>query len=294
MDTQTNRTSSEISSSLKSNRSRSRTAMAFSIVCIIVMIAFIFLGKYLFGILMLIPVIAGVLLMMRSEIKIKNTISGDIVNGIVNEVLDNAIYAAPYRLSDEIIVSSHMVLPQPYDKISGSDFINGEYKGLLLKMSDIDLTRRVSTGDDEETDERVFDGQWLMCDFGKALSGEVHVSQITKSMPDSVKRQRIRMENEQFNEKFVVTADDPEEAFYVLTPHMMEYILSLEKKNKGILYMSFLRDGKFHIAVNSGEDFFELGKKKPDYETLRQIFLDQLRWYTDIIDVLRLEPNLYK
>ncbi len=294
MDTQTNRTSSEISSSLKSNRSRSRTAMAFSIVCIIVMIAFIFLGKYLFGILMLIPVIAGVLLMMRSEIKIKNTISGDIVNGIVNEVLDNAIYAAPYRLSDEIIVSSHMVLPQPYDKISGSDFINGEYKGLLLKMSDIDLTRRVSTGDDEETDERVFDGQWLMCDFGKALSGEVHVSQITKSMPDSVKRQRIRMENEQFNEKFVVTADDPEEAFYVLTPHMMEYILSLEKKNKGIIYMSFLRDGKFHIAVNSGEDFFELGKKKPDYETLRQIFLDQLRWYTDIIDVLRLEPNLYK
>ena len=294
MDTQTNRTSSEISSSLKSNRSRSRTAMAFSIVCIIVMIAFLFLGKYLFGILMLIPVIAGVLLMMRSEIKIKNTISGDIVNGIVNEVLDNAIYAAPYRLSDEIIVSSHMVLPQPYDKISGSDFINGEYKGLLLKMSDIDLTRRVSTGDDEETDERVFDGQWLMCDFGKALSGEVHVSQITKSMPDSVKRQRIRMENEQFNEKFVVTADDPEEAFYVLTPHMMEYILSLEKKNKGIIYMSFLRDGKFHIAVNSGEDFFELGKKKPDYETLRQIFLDQLRWYTDIIDVLRLEPNLYK
>ncbi len=294
MDTQTNRTCSEISSSLKSNRSKSRAAMAFSIVCIIVMIVLLFLGKYLFGVLMLIPVIIGVLLMMRSEIKIKNTISGDIVNGIVNEVLDNAIYAAPYRLSDEIIVSSHMVLPQPYDKISGSDFINGEYKGLLLKMSDIDLTRRVSTGDDEETDERVFDGQWLMCDFGKALSGEVHVSQITKSMPDSVKRQRIRMENEQFNEKFVVTADDPEEAFYVLTPHMMEYILSLEKKNKGIIYMSFLRDGKFHIAVNSGEDFFELGKKKPDYETLRQIFLDQLRWYTDIIDVLRLEPNLYK
>ena len=258
------------------------------------MIVLIFLGKYLFAVLMLIPVIIGVLLMMRSEIKIKNTISGDIVNGIVNEVLDNAIYAASYRLSDEIIVSSHMVLPQPYDKISGSDFINGEYKGLLLKMSDIDLTRRVSTGDDEETDERVFDGQWLMCDFGKALSGEVHVSQITKSMPDSVKRQRIRMENEQFNEKFVVTADDPEEAFYVLTPHMMEYILSLEKKNKGIIYMSFLRDGKFHIAVNSGEDFFELGKKEPDYETLRQIFLDQLRWYTDIIDVLRLEPNLYK
>ncbi len=294
MDTQTNRTSSEISSSLKSNRSRSRAAMAFSIVCIIVMIILMLLGKYLFGVLMLIPVVTGVLLMMRSEIRIKNTVSGDIVNGIVNEVLDNATYAAPYRLSDEIIVSSHMVLPHPYDKITGSDFINGEYKGLLLKMSDIDLTRRVATGDDDETDESVFDGQWLVCVFGKALSGEVHVSQITKSMPDSIKRQRIRMENEQFNEKFVVTADDPEEAFYVLTPHMMEYILRVEKKNKGILYMSFLRDGKFHIAVNSGEDFFELGNKKPDYETLRQIFLDQLRWYTDIIDELRLEPNLYK
>lgn len=27
---------------------------------------------------------------------------------------------------------------------------------------------------------------------------------------------------------------------------------------------------------------------------LRQVFLDQLRWYTGIIDELRLEPDLYR
>ena len=294
MDTQNNKTNAEIASSLKSNSRKSKAAQVFCTACVIVMVLLLILHKYLFAFLMIIPVIIGVLFMMKSEIRIKNTISGDIVNSIVNEVLDNAAYAAPYRLSDEIIRSSNMVFPQPYEKITGSDFINGEYKGLLLKMSDIDLSRTVETSDDDETEQRVFEGQWLVCDFGKELSGEVHVSQVTKSMPDSIKRQRIRMENEQFNEKFIVTANDPEEAFYILTPHMMDYILNLEKKNNGIIYMSFLHDGKFHIAVNSGKDFFELGKNKPDPEILRQVFLDQLHWYTDIIDELRLEPNLYK
>ena len=294
MDTQNGKTNSEIASSLKKYRMRSKPAETFCTACVIVMIILIFLGKFKFVFPMIIPIIIGVLIMVKSEIKIKDMISEDIVSAVVNEVLDNAVYAAPYRLTDEIIVLSHMVLPLPYEKISGSDFIYGEYKGLLLRMSDIYLSRTVEDSDGSETEQTVFKGQWLECDFGKELSGEVHVSQITKGMPDNIKKQRIRMENEQFNDKFIVTANDPEEAFYILTPHMMEYILNLEKKNKGIIYMSFLRDGKFHFAVDSGEDFFELGKNKPDPEILRQVFLDQLRWYTGIIDELRLEPNLYK
>ncbi len=294
MDTENRRSNDEIAAYLKINRTKSKLAELFCVCCGVGMAILMLMGKILFGLLMLIPLLIGVFLMVKSELRIKNTISSEIVDGVVNEVLDNAVYAAPYCLSDEIINSSHMVLPLPYEKISGNDFISGEYKGLQLKMSDIDLTRTVEDSDDNETTETVFEGQWLVCDFGKELSGEVHVSQITKSMPDSQKRKRIRMENERFNEKFIVTASDPEEAFYILTPHMMEYILSLESRNKGIIYMSFLREGIFHFAVNSGEDFFELGKNKTDPETLRQVFLDQLRWYTGVIDELRLEPNLYR
>ena len=102
------------------------------------------------------------------------------------------------------------------------------------------------------------------------------------------------MDNEQFDTRFCVRADNPQEAYYILTPHMMEYISTMADKSGGTVYLSFLRNGKMHVAVQSGRDFFELGKSNADVGGLRQKFLGELRWFTDIIDTLRVEDTLYK
>ena len=73
-----------------------------------------------------------------------------------------------------------------------------------------------------------------------------------------------------------------------------EYILSMAGKSGGDVYLSFLRGGKLHIAVQTGKDFFELGKSAAKVDELRQKFLRELRWFTDIIDELRVEETLYK
>ena len=87
----------------------------------------------------------------------------------------------------------------------------------------------------------------------------------------------------------MVTAEDPQEAYYVLTPHMMDYILSAADRSGGEVYMSFLPGGKMHIAVKSGRDFFELGKTNANVDTLRKKFLGEIRWFTNMVDELRLE-----
>ena len=102
------------------------------------------------------------------------------------------------------------------------------------------------------------------------------------------------MDNEQFDKRFCVRADDPQEAYYLLTPHMMEYITAMADKSGGTVYLSFLRSGKLHVAVQTGRDFFELGKTNTDAETLRRKFLGELRWFTDIVDTLRVEDTIYK
>ena len=75
---------------------------------------------------------------------------------------------------------------------------------------------------------------------------------------------------------------------------MMEYIITMADKSGGTVYLSFLRNGKMHIAVKTGRDFFELGKSNANVEELRQKFLGELRWFTDMIDTLRVEDTLYK
>ena len=107
-------------------------------------------------------------------------------------------------------------------------------------------------------------------------------------------KSNVTMDNEQFSKRFCVRADNPQEAYYILTPHMMEYILTMADKSGGTVYLSFLREGKLHVAVKTGRDFFELGKSNADVEGLRRKFLDELHWFTDMIDTLRVEDTLYK
>ena len=107
-------------------------------------------------------------------------------------------------------------------------------------------------------------------------------------------KSNVTMYNGQFSKRFCVRADDPQEAYYILTPHMMEYITRMADKSGGTVYMSFLRDGKMHVAVKTGHDFFELGRSNANVEELHKIFLGELRWFTDIIDTLRVEDTIYK
>lgn len=75
---------------------------------------------------------------------------------------------------------------------------------------------------------------------------------------------------------------------------MMEYILAMADKSGGEVYMAFLRSGKLNIAVQTGRDFFELGTSSANIGSLRQKFLGELKWSTDIIDTLRVDDTSIK
>ena len=234
----------------------------------------------------------------RTE-SLKKLLSDNIVSGVLNEVFENVEYNAFGRIPSAQVKDAGMVFPFEYDSVRGSDYIKGTYKGLNVELSDVELCHVVSHYDEEmqqwrDEEQKVFMGQWLICDFGKELSGEVHLSANAKALRKQRRDDSVEMENPAFNDRFLVTAADAQEAYYLLTPHMMEYILTAAGKAGGEVYMAFLRGGRLHIAVKTGRDFFELGKSQANADGLRQKFLGELCWFTDIIDALRLEDSLYR
>ena len=66
---------------------------------------------------------------------------------------------------------------------------------------------------------------------------------------------------------------------------MMEAISAAADKSGGMIYMSFLPDGKVHVGIQTGHNLFDVGKCY-DAEGMRQKFLEELRRLTDIIDIL--------
>ena len=229
----------------------------------------------------------------KNSSRLKKILSDNVISSVLKEALGDAVEYNPWGK----INPGSMVFPFSYNCADGSDHIKAVYHGVNVELGDIELIDESEVTDEEGRTERTrntqFKGQWLTCDFGKELAGEVYISERTKKTRRSLKS-NVTMDNEQFDKRFCVRADDPQEAYYLLTPHMMEYITAMADKSGGTVYLSFLRSGKLHVAVQTGRDFFELGKTNTDAETLRRKFLGELRWFTDIVDTLRVEDPIYK
>ncbi len=230
------------------------------------------------------------------EHKLKKYVADNIVKQALEDVFDVEEYK-PFGCIDVNKIKGADFGVGWFDKTHGSDYVRGTYKGLPIEMCDIRLTY-VSVDTDEhghrtESDVEVFRGFWLTCDFGKELSAELRLWE-----RDTLKKltggEGIQTENDKFNKHFQIVSDVEVEAFYILTPHMMEYILEMDKKAKGQTHMRFDRDGKVQIAINTGRDGFEVGKKVKNATLLRKQFVAEIRQITDMIDELRLVDTLFR
>ena len=287
-------TNKEVGSQLRSLRTKAKIAKALASVSGAVGVLCVWIGLIPVAIFFFVVCVVAGFRVEKNNSKLKKLLSDDVVSSVLKEALGDTVVYSPLGT----INPGPMVFPFSYNCVEGSDHIKAVYHGLNIELGDISLIDESEftdneTGQTEKQSLLYFKGQWLTCDFGKELAGEVYISERAQKKRRGMKSD-VSMDNEQFDTRFCVRANNPQEAFYILTPHMMEYITAMADKSGGLVYMSFLRNGKMHVAVQTGHDFFELGKTNTDAETLRQKFLGELRWFTDIVDTLRVEDTIYK
>lgn len=228
---------------------------------------------------------------------IKKLLSDHLMPPVLREIFDSARHDPFGRLPDSIVRGIDLDFPT-FNEVSGSDYIRGIYKGLEVEMSDLHLVhherRRVRVNGKwvtKDTRTTVFKGQWMVCDFGKELAADLLLRE--KGMLD-FSRSTVETESEAFNKRFCIQSRDGHSVFYILTPHMMEYILTMDDKGGGTTRMRFTREGKVHIAIHNNRDALQI--KSGDYgdlDRIREQFRSDIRYLTDLIDELRLVDTMY-
>ena len=228
---------------------------------------------------------------------IKEQLSRSVVPQVLSEIFDDVEYDAYRHISPEVIHASG-AFPFAYDKVSGGDYIKASYRGVGLELCDLMLeeeVRTTSTDSDgnstSDTSNRiVFVGQWLILDFHKELSADLGVYEGLRKRYD-----QIETENAEFNKRYGISCDSVHDAFYILTPNMMEHIMAMDRRAGGKVYLRFLREGKIHVAVNSRRDHFEVGNlNDANLATLQLKFRSEVRYVTELIDALLAVDTLYK
>ena len=288
-----NRTGEQLSAELGMGRAKAVIGKVVTVIGGVLLIGSVLTGQLPLALLGLVVAMIGGYTLSKHNESIKKTLSEEVVNGVLAEVFGEVEYNPFGHIPDTAIEGAHMLFPISFERVRGSDYVKAMYKGMPLELSDVELYHVDSVYNEErnEWEDRenlAFQGQWLICGGSRKLSGEVHLAPCTGKSRRQFKKERILTGNEAFDERFIVTAQYEQEAFYILTPHMMEYILDVQQKSGGDLYMSFLQDEKMHIAVKSGRNFFELGRSRAETSALRGKFLGEIRWFTDMFDALHL------
>jgi hypothetical protein len=179
-----------------------------------------------------------------------------------------------------------------YSVYRGNVYIEAEYNGRRFSQSDVNLVQQKEvTTVDEDGDEHTrieellcFSGRRMLCEYDAICNEPVRV--LARSQNRKARRE-IQMELDSFNQRFVVEAENPTDAFRILTPPVLEGIMKATDFLMRPVSMAFAND-KIYVAI-SGKDAFE-AVVMGDETLIRQ----QQRVREDIQTALDMVENIYQ
>ena len=195
-------------------------------------------------------------------------------NTIVIKAVEASIPGAkcdPEGYIDAVKLHAVGAIPQ-YDSVKGSYLISYNKNGKMFYISNLMLSESVFDSKLDRYDSKTyFIGQAYILNFKSNLQGNVRI--FTKKRRgvqyyrgDKSKEHRIHVENKQFENIFEVYATNEQDAFYVLTPYVMEQLLILEKQY-GHFGVGIVGD-QIAIALNTGYYLFAMPREYKEIEKM--------------------------
>ena len=213
----------------------------------------------------------------------------------ISTMLANAFELFEYRPDSHLDFGHFRRMPIDFNRLDGSDLVTGKYQGIPFTFCDIEITKEDSS--EASKTIYVFKGQWLELSLNKSINATVYVREGTqyKTFNIGSRLQKVETDSFDFNKNFTVYTDDPQTAFYILTPHFMEIILAADKAAASASEFYF-SGNRVIIALRNARDLFDMEnvEKADDLVRLRAKFQADVRFITNIFDVILKNEYLFE
>ena len=204
----------------------------------------------------------------------------------------NVVYEPNNGFSSENVKSFGICLMG--NSFWSEDYIRATYAGINFEVAEVRLVD-VDKSSDSSRSETYFEGRMMVFDFPNKLVNTVSVfSRKFKHRPlsrNEEKQYRVELEDMQFNNVFDVFSLVQLDAFYLITPHMMERLQVLAGKYESIamnvignrVILAFNEPGK-----NVFDQNIDVGKLDIDQEMTKvQGEIDDIKMFISMILNLR-------
>ena len=199
---------------------------------------------------------------------------------LIKEMFEGVSYFPNEGFSEEIFKQIPLICLG--DRYRSYDYMEGVYHGIYFQQAAV----KTWTPDEKKRDEIGFGGTWLIADFGKKFDYDVKiVNHFFSGEKIGTGYTKVDTENVKFNKVYGVYAKDPHEAFYIVTPQVMEACLWAADYFRANPLMFCFVDNKLHIAFSQYEGFFDPSFDEPvTEENIRKQVMQGVSLFTIIID----------
>ena len=194
------------------------------------------------------------------------------------------------------------------DYYGGEDMIQGSYKGIQVRFSEVMVARKYSTGDNTRQ-EMTYDGIFMIADFNKEFKHchwvlpDTSKARFGKAVGGFIQERQhsgyghmIRMEDSAFEKKFAVYTEDEEEARRILTPELMRSMMESSKilyRKKPQMGFAFMDSSVYvSIPIERGRSFFRMQSHGEMGEVIRKTKWE-LKTFLNVFDALELNSHLW-
>ncbi|WP_373072849.1 DUF3137 domain-containing protein [Sulfurimonas sp.] len=226
-----------------------------------------------------------------------------IISPLIDSLEEKLTYHKDLHISEHLFVRSKL-FSSP-DRTSGNDLVKGEIKNTKIRFSDFHAEKRHRNSKGRDSWSTIFRGLFVVAEFNKNFIGETVVLPDTaqKTFGDLIgnwlqsknlgRDELVKMDDPEFEKRFVVYSDDQIEARYILSNSIMKKLTTFEKRFGHPLYISFVRN-HIHLAVYYNKDMFEpsIFSSLLEYKTAME-YVDTLHLATGIIEELKLNERIW-
>ena len=231
-----------------------------------------------------------------AEREMRSLYKDTFLNGLLNEYFDNAKYRAELGFTQTKV--EEFGIYQMGNRFDSEDQLIGDYQGVHFEQSDVHIWKHVDS--DNDSDIEYFYGRMFVFDipFKYSHSVKVYNKTILSTEKDyrihEKKDKIVKMESVKFNDVFTVYSEDAHEAFYILTPAMMEKLMDIYYKYCKIdkyIYQDIafrFEDGKLYFTMKCSSKAFEPGAFPICYPDEKKKIKKDIQVIIDLIESLDL------
>lgn len=270
----------------------------------------VIIGGFLFAVVtrnlfLIFPaVIAGivvyVLFARKSTKEYKDYYKNVFVRQMIQNVIPGAIYEPAQGFPRQMISATGLM--QMGNVYHSEDYIKGVYNGVEFERADMLIQNETTDSEGNTSTTTYLRGRWMVFESNKTFSADLQIIQKGFGYANKRKgwftrkenrRHEIKTEDESFNKQFQSLCQDDVEAFYLLTPGVMQAMMRLAASMDGKVMIGFV-DNRIHVAVNSSKDSLEApvtrSFRNSDFEDVTR----EINAITTFVENLNLDRKIFQ